>query len=68
MKTTISAFITSCLEQPITIDNNGEVGVDVLLKNDETAKNAKRTLYQKEKVQLILRKMIPYYDQIGTFD
>lgn len=63
-----SAFITSCLEQPLTIDRNDDIGVDVLLKDDEEARNAKRTLYQKEKVQFILRKMIPFYDQIGTFD
>lgn len=56
------------MEPAIFIDNTGDIGIYDLLKNDEHGMQIKRQLYQKPKVQAILRKMIPYYDQIGTFD
>ncbi|XP_037048727.1 uncharacterized protein LOC119083172 [Bradysia coprophila] len=62
------AFIASCLEQSVTIDNNGDVEYNDLIVNDERSMKIKRKLYQKPKVQVLLRKMIPYYVQIGTFD
>ncbi len=62
------AFVATCLDQAITIDNNGDVEYNDLIKNDEKSMRIKRQLYQKAKVQAILRKMLPYYDRIGTFD
>lgn len=60
--------MNACIEQAIMIDNTGEVGLDDLLKTDEHAKNLKRSLFQKPRVQAIIRKMIPFYDQIGVFN
>lgn len=56
------------MEQAITIDNTGDIEYNDLLVNDEKSMQIKRQLYQKPKVQAILRKMIPYYSEIGTFD
>jgi len=64
----LMGFVASCLEQAITIDNIGDVEYNDLLENDEKSMKIKRQLYQKPKVEAILRKMIPYYYQIGTFD
>lgn len=62
------AFITSCLEQPITIGNTVGAGIEDVLKNDANGMKIKRSFYENKKVQEILRKMIPYYNAIGTFD
>lgn len=52
----------------MTVDNNGDVEYNDLLVNDEKSMKIKRQLYQKPKVQAMLRKMIPYYVRIGLFD
>ncbi|KAJ6627590.1 hypothetical protein Bhyg_17132 [Pseudolycoriella hygida] len=64
----VLAFVATCMEQAITIGNTGDVVYNDLIKNDEKSMKIKRQLYQKPTVQIILRKMIPFYDQIGTFD
>lgn len=56
------------MEQAITIGNTVGAGIEDLLKNDANGMKIKRSFYQNQKVQEILCKMIPYYDEIGTFD
>lgn len=62
------AFMVSCLVQPMMINNTEKVGAEELILNDERGMENKRSLYRSEKVRENLRKLIPYFDELGTFD
>lgn len=57
----------SCLFKPMA-GYRAQISVEHLTQlNDETMKY-KEKVFQHENVQAILRKLIPYYDKMGTFD
>lgn len=58
----------SCIIQPLFCNNIEHVGIDALIEDNENGMNCKRTFYKGEKMHGILRKTIPYLDQIGALD
>lgn len=54
--------------QPLMIQNTEKFGAEQLILNDEQGMKLKRSLYQNEKVRENLRKLIPYFDELGIFD
>lgn len=42
--------------------------LEAMLTADERAVAFRRNMYQQPKVQVNLRKLIPFYDQLGLFD
>lgn len=61
-------FIMSCLVQPFMINNIEEANFDDILLRNEVGLKARRGFYKSDRVRANLRKLIPYYDQLGTFD
>lgn len=50
------------------IQNSEKFGVEQLILNDEQGMTFKRSLYRNEKVRENLKKLIPYFDELGIFD
>lgn len=63
-----TGFIVSCLVQPLHINNTENVDADGLISLSEKGMNCKRSFYNSDRVRANLRKLIPYYDQLGIFD
>lgn len=63
-----TGFMVSCVMQPIFINNTENICIQEFIGNDEKAMNNKRTFYQGDIIQAMLRKNIPYLDQNGAFD
>lgn len=61
-------FMVSCLVQPLQINNTEKVSSEGLISIDEKGMDCKRSFYKGEKIRANLRKLIPYYDQLGIFD
>lgn len=62
-------FIASCLEQPISLNENKEnADFDALFLGDERSKEFKRLMFSTPKVHDNLRKLIPLFDLMGAFD
>lgn len=58
----------SCLVQPFMINNTEEANFDDILLQNEIGLKARRGFYKGDKIKANLRKLIPYYDQLNTFD
>ncbi|XP_031636472.1 uncharacterized protein LOC116349260 [Contarinia nasturtii] len=61
-------FIVSCLLQPMEINNHLNFEFKDFCMNDANGAKARRSLYEGEQIRANLRKLIPYYDQMGTFE
>lgn len=57
-----------CLIQPFMTNNTEGMSVGESAKDDEISKKGRRGLFKGEKARECLRKLIPYYDRLGTFD
>ncbi|XP_055301831.1 uncharacterized protein LOC129568209 [Sitodiplosis mosellana] len=64
----ILGFISSCLIQPFMLNNTEEATFDIILQDNDIGLKARRGFYKGDKFQENLRKLIPFYDQLGTFD
>lgn len=49
-------------------ENVEDANIEALLINDERGLAFKRIVYSSDKVQANLRKLIPFYDEMGLFD
>lgn len=64
-----TGFISSCLIQPLVINENTEdAETQVLHAGDERSMKFKRIVYSSPKVRANLRKLIPLFDEMGIFD
>lgn len=50
------------------INNTEEANFDDILLQNEIGLKARRGFYKGDKIKANLRKLIPYYDQLNTFD
>lgn len=58
----------ACLVQPFMINNTEGANFDDILLQNEIGLKARRGFYKGDKIKANLRKLIPYYDQLNTFD
>lgn len=58
----------SCLVQPFQTNNTEGASLEELMMDNETGLRCRRGLYTGEKVRNSLRTLIPYFDQLQTFD
>lgn len=58
----------SCLIQPVMINNTGDITIEEYYKYDEKTNISLRSLYKSDETRANLRKLIPYYDQLGIFE
>lgn len=64
-----SGFIVSCIVQPILINESTEKGnCETFISDDEHALEFKRAMFAAPKIQANLQKLIPIYDEMGTFE
>lgn len=56
------------LIQPFMINNTEGADFDDILLDNEVGLKARRGFYKGDKIRANLRKLIPYYDQLGIFD
>lgn len=64
-----SGFISSCLVQPIMLNEETEdADIAALHGSDARALRFKQTLYASGKVQRIVRKLLPIFDRRGLLD
>lgn len=65
----IVGFISSCLVQPIMINECTEdADIDALHGSDDRALRFKRTLFSNPKVHSIVRHLLPIFDKKGLLD
>lgn len=58
----------SCLVRPFQVNNTELAGPSEMMESSDLGLKARRGLFKGEQFQASLRKLIPYYDQLGTFD
>lgn len=62
-------FVVSCLIQPIVLNESTEnADYEAVIMDDERSLQYKRKMFESDRVQANLRKLIPFYDQMGIFD
>lgn len=59
----------SCLIQPVLVnENRTDAYNESLIGGDGAAVEFKKSMLLSPRMQTSLRKMIPYFDQLGVFD
>ncbi|XP_055301832.1 uncharacterized protein LOC129568210 [Sitodiplosis mosellana] len=64
----IFGFTMGCLIQPFMTNSKVEMSVEDSVKDNANSLKGRRAIFKSDNACKTLRKLIPYYDQLGTFD